>query len=84
MMVEWMSLTEVVSLALLAEVWQSRDESKNLSQRHEVELIKEEKRKEVEAEIRVQVDWNTNFSEAPLPHTTCLLSSCFASPQRQQ
>ncbi|XP_041913607.1 dynein regulatory complex protein 11 isoform X1 [Alosa sapidissima] len=38
------------------EVWQNRDESKNFSQRHEGELIKEEKRKEVEAEIRLQVD----------------------------
>ncbi|XP_063057574.1 dynein regulatory complex protein 11 [Engraulis encrasicolus] len=39
-----------------SEVWVNRDESKNFSQRHEVELIKEEKRKEVEGEIRVQVD----------------------------
>ncbi|KAK3566242.1 hypothetical protein QTP86_030030 [Hemibagrus guttatus] len=38
------------------EVWQNRDESKNYSQRHEAELIKEEKRKEIEAEIRPQVD----------------------------
>ncbi|GAA6066369.1 dynein regulatory complex protein 11 isoform X1, partial [Tachysurus ichikawai] len=38
------------------EVWQNRDESKNYNQRHEAELIKEEKRKEVEAEIRLQVD----------------------------
>ncbi|KAM4629825.1 dynein regulatory complex protein 11 [Polymixia lowei] len=39
-----------------AGVWQNRNESKNFSQRHEAELIKEERRKEVEAEIRVQVD----------------------------
>ncbi|MCJ8736401.1 hypothetical protein PDJAM_G00257500 [Pangasius djambal] len=38
------------------EIWQNRDESKNFSQRHEAELIKEEKRKEIEAEIRLQVD----------------------------
>ncbi|MCJ8736397.1 hypothetical protein PDJAM_G00257450 [Pangasius djambal] len=37
------------------EIWQNRDESKNFSQRHEAELIKEEKRKEIEAEIRLQV-----------------------------
>ncbi|KAK3595612.1 hypothetical protein CHS0354_009573 [Potamilus streckersoni] len=37
-------------------VWQTRDESKNLSQKHDAELIKEEKRKEVEQEIRGQVD----------------------------
>uniref|UniRef100_A0A8C8MMU9 ATPase AAA-type core domain-containing protein n=1 Tax=Oncorhynchus tshawytscha TaxID=74940 RepID=A0A8C8MMU9_ONCTS len=38
------------------EVWQNRTESKNFSQRHEAELIKEEKRKEIEVEIRLQVD----------------------------
>lgn len=38
-----------------AEVWENRDESKNFSQRHEAELIKEEKRKEIETEIRLQV-----------------------------
>jgi hypothetical protein len=36
-------------------VWQNRTESKNFSQRHEAELIKEEKRKEIEVEIRLQV-----------------------------
>uniref|UniRef100_A0A3B3C2F2 IQ motif containing with AAA domain 1 like n=1 Tax=Oryzias melastigma TaxID=30732 RepID=A0A3B3C2F2_ORYME len=35
--------------------WRSRDETENLSQKHDVELIKEEKRKVVEEEIR-QVD----------------------------
>ncbi|XP_051760262.1 dynein regulatory complex protein 11 isoform X1 [Ctenopharyngodon idella] len=39
-----------------SEVWQNRNESKNFSQRHELELIKEEKRKEIEVEIRKQVD----------------------------
>ncbi|KAJ0064981.1 hypothetical protein NL108_000949, partial [Boleophthalmus pectinirostris] len=38
------------------DYWKSRDESKNYNQKHEVELIKEEKRKEIEAEIRLQVD----------------------------
>ncbi|TRY95217.1 hypothetical protein DNTS_010028, partial [Danionella cerebrum] len=39
-----------------AYVWKNRNESKNFSQRHELELIKEEKRKEIEVEIRKQVD----------------------------
>ncbi|XP_029105558.1 dynein regulatory complex protein 11 [Scleropages formosus] len=38
------------------DVWQNRNESQNFSQRHEIELIKEDKRKEIESEIRVQVD----------------------------
>ncbi|KAM3619184.1 uncharacterized protein V6R79_004288 [Siganus canaliculatus] len=38
------------------DFWKNRDESGNLCQRHEVELIKEEKRKVIEAEIRVEVD----------------------------
>ncbi|XP_056234161.1 dynein regulatory complex protein 11 isoform X2 [Seriola aureovittata] len=38
------------------DVWKTRNESKNFSQRHEVELIKEEKRKVIETEIRLQVD----------------------------
>ncbi|KAJ0032484.1 hypothetical protein NQD34_002565, partial [Periophthalmus magnuspinnatus] len=38
------------------DYWKNRDESKNYNQKHEVELIKEEKRKEIEAEIRLQVD----------------------------
>lgn len=37
-------------------VWQTRNESENFPQKHDSELIKEEKRKEVEDEIRVQVD----------------------------
>ncbi|XP_048362194.1 dynein regulatory complex protein 11 [Sphaerodactylus townsendi] len=37
-------------------VWQNRDEEWNFSQEYDPELIKEEKRKEVEEEIRVQVD----------------------------
>ncbi|XP_042301941.1 LOW QUALITY PROTEIN: dynein regulatory complex protein 11 [Sceloporus undulatus] len=38
------------------DVWQNRDEAWNFSQEYDPELIKEEKRKEVEEEIRVQVD----------------------------
>ncbi|KAM3876176.1 dynein regulatory complex protein 11 [Diretmus argenteus] len=38
------------------DVWQNRSESRNLNQRHDAELIKEEMRKVIEAEIRVQVD----------------------------
>ncbi|XP_030065024.1 dynein regulatory complex protein 11 [Microcaecilia unicolor] len=38
------------------DIWQYRDESWNFPQRHDPELVKEEKRKEVEEEIRVQVD----------------------------
>ncbi|XP_073489747.1 dynein regulatory complex protein 11 [Aquarana catesbeiana] len=37
-------------------VWQNRDETWNLHQTHDSELIKEDKRKEVEEEIRIQVD----------------------------
>merc|ERR1712050_412231 len=37
-------------------VWQPRDETGNFSQKHDVELIKEEKRMEVEEEVRNQVD----------------------------
>lgn len=37
-------------------MWQTRDETDNFSQKHDAELIKEEKRIEVEKEIRVQVD----------------------------
>ncbi|XP_053139125.1 dynein regulatory complex protein 11 isoform X6 [Hemicordylus capensis] len=38
------------------DIWQNRDERWNFSQEYDPELIKEEKRKEVEGEIRVQVD----------------------------
>ncbi|KFQ10844.1 IQ and AAA domain-containing protein 1, partial [Leptosomus discolor] len=37
-------------------VWQNRDESLDFLQDHDPELIKEDKREEVEEEIRVQVD----------------------------
>uniref|UniRef100_A0A670XMD7 IQ motif containing with AAA domain 1 n=1 Tax=Pseudonaja textilis TaxID=8673 RepID=A0A670XMD7_PSETE len=38
------------------DIWKNRDEKWNFSQEYDPELIKEEKRKEVEEEIRVQVD----------------------------
>ncbi|XP_047231378.1 dynein regulatory complex protein 11 isoform X2 [Girardinichthys multiradiatus] len=38
------------------DFWKNRDESENFTQLHEVELIKEEMRKVIEAEVRVQVD----------------------------
>ncbi|XP_075790159.1 dynein regulatory complex protein 11 isoform X2 [Pelodiscus sinensis] len=38
------------------DVWQNRDEQWNFSQEYDPELVKEEKRKEVEEEIRLQVD----------------------------
>merc|ERR1712136_315724 len=37
-------------------VWKTRDEAQNFKQKHDVVLIKEEKRVEVEVEIRLQVD----------------------------
>ena len=37
-------------------MWQTRSEVENFPQKHDSELIKEEKRKEVDEEIRVQVD----------------------------
>ncbi|XP_029930624.1 dynein regulatory complex protein 11 isoform X2 [Myripristis murdjan] len=38
------------------EVWRGRDESQNFLQRFDAELVREEKRLEVEEEVRVQVD----------------------------
>ncbi|CAI9720153.1 regulatory complex 11-like [Octopus vulgaris] len=38
------------------EIWAERQEEHNFMQKHDVELIKEEKRLEVETEIRIQVD----------------------------
>uniref|UniRef100_A0A3Q2DG02 ATPase AAA-type core domain-containing protein n=1 Tax=Cyprinodon variegatus TaxID=28743 RepID=A0A3Q2DG02_CYPVA len=37
-------------------VWKNRDESENFTQMHEVELIKEEIRKVIKAEVRIKVD----------------------------
>ncbi|XP_053569472.1 dynein regulatory complex protein 11 [Bombina bombina] len=50
-------LPDIVSVNKTYEsVWQHRDESSNLRQAHDAQLVKEEKRKEVEEEIRIQVD----------------------------
>lgn len=43
-------------MIMILGIWAVRDEVENFSQKHDVELIKEEKRIEVESEIRVQVD----------------------------
>ena len=37
-------------------VWKTRDESANFQQKHDSTLIKEQKRIEVETEVRIQVD----------------------------
>ena len=37
-------------------MWAGRDEADNYSQKHDAEIIKEEKRIEVENEVRLQVD----------------------------
>ncbi|NXL94423.1 DRC11 protein, partial [Alectura lathami] len=42
--------------SLYKVVWQNRDEGRDFLQDHDLELIKEQKREEVEEEIRVQVD----------------------------
>uniref|UniRef100_A0A4W4GSG1 AAA+ ATPase domain-containing protein n=1 Tax=Electrophorus electricus TaxID=8005 RepID=A0A4W4GSG1_ELEEL len=49
-------ISNTVTLVCNALHSSHQDESKNFSQRHEAELIKEEKRKEIETEIRLQVD----------------------------
>ncbi|KAL7890575.1 hypothetical protein AOLI_G00000510 [Acnodon oligacanthus] len=41
---------------LYREVWQARDEGQNFIQRFDPQLVREEKRMEVEEEVRVQVD----------------------------
>jgi len=46
----------VVVLCGVSAVWAARDESGNYSQKHDAEIIKEEKRIEVENEVRLQVD----------------------------
>lgn len=44
-----------VVLHFFSEFWKTRNETNNFYQRHEVELIKEEKRKIVELEVRLKV-----------------------------
>nr|XP_004610952.1 unnamed protein product [Sorex araneus] len=41
---------------LYKDKWKDKDESENFLQGYDADMIKEEKRKEIEAEIRVQVD----------------------------
>ena len=43
-------------LHALAGVWKTRDETHNFSQKYDTELVREEKRTEVESEVRLQVD----------------------------
>lgn len=44
---------------IFEDFWKNRNETRNFSQRHEVELIKEERRKMIEEEIRVKVMMST-------------------------
>lgn len=46
----------VLNVLTLAGVWKTRDETHNFSQKYDAELVREEKRAEVEGEIRLQVD----------------------------
>ncbi|XP_031414007.1 dynein regulatory complex protein 11 [Clupea harengus] len=48
--------TMVQGTKIYQEVWQERDEKQNFPQRFDAQLVREEKRLEVEEEIRVQVD----------------------------
>jgi hypothetical protein len=54
-------------------VWQPRDESDNFEQKHDSELIKEEKRVEVETDIRVQVD---ELMRAELKNLKLVITTC--------
>uniref|UniRef100_A0A8V0YFU9 IQ motif containing with AAA domain 1 n=1 Tax=Gallus gallus TaxID=9031 RepID=A0A8V0YFU9_CHICK len=49
------SFSPLFSLFWITAVWQNRDEGRDFLQDHDPELIKAEKREEVEEEIRVQV-----------------------------
>lgn len=49
------SFSPLFSLFWMTAVWQNRDEGRDFLQDHDPELIKAEKREEVEEEIRVQV-----------------------------
>ena len=46
----------MLSFLFFAAVWKEKNEESNFSQKHDSELIKEDKRMEVETEIRCQVD----------------------------
>lgn len=53
--------------SLFSEFWKTRNETSNFYQRHEVELIKEEKRKIVELEVRLKVRQSKLLRVATLP-----------------
>uniref|UniRef100_A0A8C2YCQ8 IQ motif containing with AAA domain 1 n=1 Tax=Coturnix japonica TaxID=93934 RepID=A0A8C2YCQ8_COTJA len=53
---EFCKFSPFISLFWITVVWQNRDEGRDFFQDHDPELIKAEKREEVEEEIRVQVD----------------------------
>ncbi|XP_039537866.1 dynein regulatory complex protein 11-like [Pimephales promelas] len=48
--------TSSVDLLCVADVWHCRDEKQNFIQSFDAQLVREEKRLEVEEELRVQVD----------------------------
>uniref|UniRef100_A0A8B9P1D3 IQ motif containing with AAA domain 1 n=1 Tax=Apteryx owenii TaxID=8824 RepID=A0A8B9P1D3_APTOW len=50
------NFSPLFSFFSITAIWKNRDERWNFPQEHDPELIKEEKREEVEEEIRVQVD----------------------------
>lgn len=52
----------MVTLFIL-DFWKCRNEQANFNQRHDVELMKEDQRKVVEAEIRKQVISNQSSRE---------------------
>lgn len=50
------TIFSILCLTSLVDIWKDKDESKNLAQTFDEEMIKEEKRREVEDEIRINVD----------------------------
>ena len=50
------NLTTERAFISVTAVWAAREEFNNYSQKHDAEIIKEEKRIEVENEVRLQVD----------------------------
>lgn len=44
-------------------MWKNKDESWNFPQNYDPELIKQEKRKELESEIRIQVTGHLNYQK---------------------
>ena len=60
-------------MSVSSGVWQTRNEADNFPQKHDVELIKEEKRKEVDEEVRIQVD---ELMRAELKNLKAVSTSC--------